>query len=64
MAIAHLEKKAKKKIPLYEENKADRVNVPFLDIFQKKTRYFNYFRRDNKEWVYTGVSDDPQPTRY
>ena len=64
MAIFHLAKKAKKKIPLYEDKKADMVNVPFYDEIQKKTRYLTFFRRKDKDWGYTGVEDEPLPTRF
>lgn len=64
MAIHHLAKKAKKKIALYEENKADRVNVPFVDEFTNKTRYFIFYKNREGGWGYIGVNDEPVPTRY
>jgi hypothetical protein len=61
MAIYHLAKKAKKKILLYEQNKADRVNVPFYDELQKKTRYLTFWRNREGEWGFTGANDEPEP---
>ena len=62
LAIFHLAKKAKKKIPLYEERKAYRVNVPFSDQILKKTRYCIFFRNSEGDWAYIGVEDNPVPT--
>ena len=68
MAIYHLAKKAEKKIPLYEENNADRVNVPFFDQFQNKTRYLTFFRKRTAlgiegDWGFLGAADEPIPTQ-
>jgi hypothetical protein len=60
MAIYHLAAKAKKKIPLYEQNKADRVNVPFFDEIQDKMRYLTFYRNNEGEWGFTGAYDEPQ----
>jgi len=70
MAIFHLARKALKKIPLYEEKDADMVNVPFYDENLNKVRYLTFWRRrgddfkkKGHDWGYTGVEDEPVPTR-
>lgn len=62
MAIYHLAKKAKKKIPLYEEKKADLVNVPFIDEIENKTRYLTFYKNREGHWGYIGANDEPAPT--
>lgn len=52
----HLAKKAKKKIPLYENNNDRIVKVPFLDVSANKERYLEFYKL-NDEWAYTGVVD-------
>ena len=42
LARSQLAKKAKKKIPLYENRNALIVKVPFLDVSTNKTRYFKF----------------------
>ncbi|MCY7421684.1 MAG: hypothetical protein LH478_08075 [Chitinophagaceae bacterium] len=62
MAIFHLAKKAKKKIPLYEERNANKVNVPFIDEILKKTRYLTFYKGTEGCWNFTGAEDNPVPT--
>jgi hypothetical protein len=64
LAIFHLAKKAKKKIPLYEEKNADMVNVPFFDQTLNKIRYLTFLKKDDGDWGYAGVVDEPVPTRF
>jgi hypothetical protein len=56
LTIWQLQKSAKKKIPLYEENKSEEVKVPFLDITANKQRYLK-FSKLNGEWCYTEIVD-------
>jgi len=64
LAIRQLAEKAKKKIPLYEENKADMVNVPIFDETMKKTRYLIFFRRHGHDWGFTEIVHTPVPNFY
>lgn len=56
LSIGRLAKLAKKKIPLYEENKSEYVKVPFLDVKAKKERYLHFFKRKNG-WHYFEIVD-------
>lgn len=51
-----LAKKAKKKIPLYENVNDRIVKVPFLDISTNKQRYLEFCKL-NGDWAFTGVVD-------
>ena len=56
LTIKQLAQKAKKKIPLYEENKSESVKVPFLDVRAKKQRYLHFFKRKDG-WHYFEIVD-------
>jgi hypothetical protein len=62
LAISHLAKKAKKKIPMYEEKNAHSVNIPFVDEVFNKTRYLTFYKNDLGDWGYIGAEDNPVPT--
>jgi hypothetical protein len=50
LSVSHLAKKAKKKIPMYEEKNAHSVNIPFVDEVLNKTRYLTFYKNDLGDW--------------
>ena len=54
---SQLAKKAKKKIPLYEEKNKETVKVPFLNVPTSKMRYCIFYKRNHNDWFYFEIVD-------
>jgi len=56
-----LAKKARKKIPLYENKNDRKVKVPFLDVSANKIRYLEFSNltgyTGNAEWNFSEIVD-------
>jgi hypothetical protein len=56
-----LSKRAKKKIPLYENKNDSSVKVPFLDVRTNQIRYLKFYNLSgylgNGEWTFVEIVD-------